>query len=204
MSLQSKKPGQFILFIHTEHTTADHKDDSSRYLSVDEQDFVHKAVKTAPLKTAAELIKNVQDSPTKQIDSTLKRSVTRLICSERAKLSKAEFDGVELTTVTSNIGSLKRLADKKISSHLYNSTSPVLKAARRNASTALRHSASARPSSALSDAQCLPSPTSSTYSTLFNVLQGAIALCCMATRGQQPRHGGQLAVGPQRHQRGPS
>ena len=52
-------PGQFILYIHVEHTAADHKDDSSRYLSVDKQDFVREAVKTAPVNTAAELIKNV-------------------------------------------------------------------------------------------------------------------------------------------------
>ena len=47
------------------------KDDSSRYLSIDKQDFVRKAVKTAPMNAAAELIKNVQGSPTKQIDLTL-------------------------------------------------------------------------------------------------------------------------------------
>ena len=50
-------PGQFIFYIHAKHTAADHKDDISRYLSVDKQDFVRKAVKTAPMKTAAELIK---------------------------------------------------------------------------------------------------------------------------------------------------
>ena len=63
-------PGQFILYIHAEHTSADHQDDSSRYLSqaFDKQDFVRKAVKTAPINTASELIKNMQDSPTKQID----------------------------------------------------------------------------------------------------------------------------------------
>ena len=67
-----------------------------------EQDFVRKAVKTAPMNTASELIKNVQDSPTKQIDPKLKRSVTSLIRSKRAKLLKVECDGVELT---SDIGS---------------------------------------------------------------------------------------------------
>ena len=66
-------PGQFILYIHAERTAADHKDDSSRYLSVDKQDFVRKA-KTAPMNTAAELIKNVQDLPTKKIDPKLQRS----------------------------------------------------------------------------------------------------------------------------------
>ena len=54
------------------------------------------------MNTASELIKNVQDSPTKQIDPKLKRSVTSLIRSKRAKLLKVECDGVELT---SDIGS---------------------------------------------------------------------------------------------------
>ena len=66
--------GQFILYIHAEHTSSDHKDDSPKYLTVDKQDFVRKAVKTAPMNTAAKLIKNVQDLPTKQIDPKLKRS----------------------------------------------------------------------------------------------------------------------------------
>ena len=65
-------------------------------------------MKTAPINTASELIKNVQDSPTKQIDPKLKRSVTRLFRRKRAKLLKVECDGVELT---SDVGSLKRLAD---------------------------------------------------------------------------------------------
>ena len=74
-------PGQFIPYIHAEHTAAHHKDDSSRYLSVDKQDFVLKAVKTAPMNTVAKLIKNVQDSPPKQIDPKQKRSATHFICS---------------------------------------------------------------------------------------------------------------------------
>ena len=40
---------------------------------------IHSAVKTAPMNTASELIKNVQDSPTKKIDPKLKESVARLI-----------------------------------------------------------------------------------------------------------------------------
>ena len=38
-----------------------------------------------------------KDSPTKHIDPKLKRSATRLFLSERAKLLKAECEGVELT-----------------------------------------------------------------------------------------------------------
>ena len=45
------------------------------------------------MNTASELIKNVQDSPTKKIDTNLKRYVTRLIRSERAKLLKVELEG---------------------------------------------------------------------------------------------------------------
>ena len=60
-------PGQFI---HAEHTSADHKD---RNLSIDKQDFVRKAVKTAPTNTAAKLIKKVQISLTKQINPSKRR-----------------------------------------------------------------------------------------------------------------------------------
>ena len=42
------------------------------------------------MNTAAQLIKNVQYLPTKQMDPMLKRSVTSLIRSERAKLFKVE------------------------------------------------------------------------------------------------------------------
>ena len=108
------------------------------------------------MNTASELIKNVQDSPTKQIDPKLKRSVTRLIRSEQAKLLKVEYDGVELT---SDVGSLKRLRTQVFSSQQYNSTSTEFKSAR------------------------------------YNALIAASMLL---------RHGGQLEVGPQRHQRGPS
>ena len=59
--------GQFVLYIHAEHTAADHKDDSSRYLSVYKQDFVLKAVKTAPMNTASELIKCKTRPPSKSI-----------------------------------------------------------------------------------------------------------------------------------------
>ena len=41
-------PGQFILYILAEHTATDYKNDNSRYLSVDKQDFVRKAVKLRP------------------------------------------------------------------------------------------------------------------------------------------------------------
>ena len=70
------------------------------------------AVKTAPMNIVAELIKNVQDSSTKQIDSKLKRSATRLIRSERAKLLKVEGDSVKLTSDVVPLKTVKRLAVK--------------------------------------------------------------------------------------------
>ena len=61
------------------------------------------------MNTASELIKNVQDSPTKKIDPKLKESVARLIRHERAKLLTVVCDGVELN---GDMGSLKTLVDK--------------------------------------------------------------------------------------------
>ena len=99
-------------------------------------------MKTAPINTASELIKNVQDSPTKQIDPKLKRSVTRLFRRKRAKLLKVECDGVELT---SDVGSLKRLA---YTIFLKPAVQQHIVRARHNALIASRHSALARPLSA--------------------------------------------------------
>ena len=54
------------------------------------------------MKTASELIKNVQDSPTKKIHPKLKGSEACLIRHERAALLTMVCHGVELN---SNIGS---------------------------------------------------------------------------------------------------
>ena len=61
------------------------------------------------MNTASELMKNVQDLPTKKIYPKLKDYVARLIRHGRAKLLTAVCDGVELN---SDIGSLKTLVDK--------------------------------------------------------------------------------------------
>ena len=55
-------PGQFILHTHAEHTAADHATDHAKFLTHDKQNLIRKAVKTAPMNTASELIKNVQES----------------------------------------------------------------------------------------------------------------------------------------------
>ena len=84
----------------TQPTSGDH----AKFLTHYKQDLIRNAVKTAPMKTASELIKNVQGSPMKKIDPKLNESVARLICHEGAKLVTVECDCVELN---SNIGSLK-------------------------------------------------------------------------------------------------
>ena len=63
------------------------------------------------MNTESELIKNVHDSPTKQIDPKLKGSVTCLIRSEQAKLLNVECGSVELT---SDIGSARTAATRTL------------------------------------------------------------------------------------------
>ena len=83
-----ESPGQFILYVHAKQ---DHKEDKAKVLKYDTQDFIRKAVKTAPMNTSSELIKNVQDSPTKKIDQKLKKSVELLIQRELSKILTMEF-----------------------------------------------------------------------------------------------------------------
>ena len=63
-----ESPCQFILYVHT---AEDHKEYKAKFLKYNTQDFIRKAVirkavKTAPMNTASELIKNLQDSCTNQ------------------------------------------------------------------------------------------------------------------------------------------
>ena len=47
-------PGQFIIYIHAEHTTADHGTDKANFLTRDKQDLRRNNFKTAPINTASE------------------------------------------------------------------------------------------------------------------------------------------------------
>ena len=69
--------------------------------------LIASAVKLAPLQTSGELIRNVQDSPTKHIDAKLKGSITRLVRKERKKITKIQLEGV---TIDNTIGSLAALS----------------------------------------------------------------------------------------------
>ena len=60
-------PGQFIIYIHAEHTTADHGTDKANFLTRDKQDLRRNNFKTAPINTASELIKTVSVQDQKSI-----------------------------------------------------------------------------------------------------------------------------------------
>ena len=76
--------GEIQLLIANMHDAADHNlgKDSSKFLKAEQRKFIDDTVKIAPMQTASELIRNVQNSPTKAIDPVLKNSVHRLIVNE--------------------------------------------------------------------------------------------------------------------------
>ena len=45
-----ESPGQFILYVHAEHTAEDHKEDKAKFLKYDTQVFIRKAVKGGALE----------------------------------------------------------------------------------------------------------------------------------------------------------
>jgi hypothetical protein len=61
------------------------------------------------MQTASELIRNLQNSPTKAIDPVLKNSVHRLIVNERKKLNAVLLEGIE---VTDQLGTIQQLTDR--------------------------------------------------------------------------------------------
>ena len=66
------------------------------------------AVKLAPLQPSGELIRNIQDSPSKQIDAKMKGSVSRLVRKERKNITKIQLEGV---TIDNTIGSQYALSE---------------------------------------------------------------------------------------------
>jgi len=99
------------LFITNMHTSADHgrAKDESKFLKAEQRRFIAEAVRIAPLQTATELMRNVQDSPTKSIDPRLKRSVERLVMKERRKIDSIVLEGV---VITDQIGPLHSFTEK--------------------------------------------------------------------------------------------
>ena len=66
------------------------------------------AVKITPLQSAGELIRNVQNSPTKEIDAALRQSVVRLVRKERREINTVLLEGA---AVDNTVGSLAKLSD---------------------------------------------------------------------------------------------
>ena len=60
----------------------------------------------APLQTPGKPICNVQNSPTKEIDAALRKSVVRLVRKERRQINSVLLEGV---VVDNTIGSLAKL-----------------------------------------------------------------------------------------------
>ena len=91
-------PVQTILYISSMHTAADHvaTKNQSKYLKRAQRNMIATAVKIAPLQSAGELIQvcNVQNSPTKEIDSALRQSVVRLVRKERREINTVLLEGV--------------------------------------------------------------------------------------------------------------
>jgi len=102
---------EVILFFHKAHTAEDHvpEKDKGKFLKFQQKAEIAHAVKIAPLQTASEFLRNVQDSPTKAINHRYKKSVTRLVQKQRREIIAVELDGV---TVDNTVGSLAKLAEK--------------------------------------------------------------------------------------------
>ena len=97
-------PVQTILYISSMHTAADHvaTKNQSKYLKRAQRNMIATAVKIAPLQSAGELIQvcNVQNSPTKEIDSALRQSVVRLVRKEHAKSRRYCWKGFMWTILS--------------------------------------------------------------------------------------------------------
>ena len=106
-----EQPTTTVLFIADQHTAADHIQDrdGGKYLKFQEMSRIASAVKVAPLQTATELIRNLQDSPTKELNPMMKKSVQRLVRRERKQINTVLLDNVE---VDNTLGSISRLAEK--------------------------------------------------------------------------------------------
>ena len=67
-----------------EHNETSHQNDRSKYLTAEMRGAIVTQVKANPLKTAAQVRKEIQNfSPSKRVPPSLKRSVTRLVRQER-------------------------------------------------------------------------------------------------------------------------
>ena len=87
---------QTILFIADLQIAADHvgSKDRSKFLKHSQRHMIASAVKVAPLQTPGKLIRNVQNSQTKEIDAGPRKSVARLVQKERRQINFVLLEGV--------------------------------------------------------------------------------------------------------------
>ena len=71
--------------------------------------LIRQAVQLAPMQSAGSLMRNIQDSPTKQIDYRLANSVEKFVRQERRSITNFLLDGVE---IDNTLESLSRLSDQ--------------------------------------------------------------------------------------------
>ena len=92
------------------HTPDDHSEEKNRlkFLTPKVKKLIKTAVKIAPQQTARDLLRNVQDSPTKRINNDLKKSVARAIRKERVSANKVTLGGIELDNT---LGTLRQITD---------------------------------------------------------------------------------------------
>ena len=95
------------------HTAADHvaTKDHSKYLTHAQRNMIATAVKIAPLQSAGELVRNVQNSPTKQIDAALRQLVVLLVRKEQREINTVLLEGVSVDNSHHTVGKLAKLSD---------------------------------------------------------------------------------------------
>ena len=101
---------QTILFIADLHTAAENvsSKDRSNSLKHSQRHMIASAVKVAHIQSPGKLIRNIRNSPTKEIDAALRKSVVRLVRKERRQINFMLLEGV---AVDNTIGRLAKLAD---------------------------------------------------------------------------------------------
>ena len=102
---------QTIMYVTDEHTAQDHakEKDISRHLSYEDKVLIRQAVQLAPMQSAGSLMRNIQDSPTKQIDYRLSNSVRNFVRQERRGITNFLLDCVP---IHNTLGNLSRLTDQ--------------------------------------------------------------------------------------------
>ena len=78
------------------HIAEDHvvPKDTAKHLKMQLKQLIRDAVKICPSQSALELMRRIGDSPTKAVGHDKRKSVERLVRSERARMIACELEGV--------------------------------------------------------------------------------------------------------------